>query len=61
MGFTCYHVSCARDASLGAHTLIVSNAAGGVNPAIVRVTSLLIRDQPPLPGLAGAEIPRWAR
>jgi len=39
---------------LGAHTLIVSNAAGGVNPAYRPGDFMLIRDHIYLPGLAGA-------
>ncbi len=38
---------------LGAHTLIVSNAAGGVNPAYHPGDFMLIRDHIFLPGLAG--------
>jgi purine-nucleoside phosphorylase len=39
---------------LGAQTLIVSNAAGGVNPAYRPGDFMLIRDHIFLPGLAGA-------
>ncbi|MBV9231619.1 MAG: purine-nucleoside phosphorylase [Chloroflexi bacterium] len=39
---------------LGAHTLIVSNAAGGVNPAYSPGDFMLIRDHIYMPGLAGA-------
>jgi purine-nucleoside phosphorylase len=39
---------------LGAHTLIVSNAAGGVNPAYQPGDFMLMRDHIYLPGLAGA-------
>ena len=39
---------------LGARTLIVSNAAGGVNPAYRPSDFMLIRDHLYLPGMAGA-------
>jgi purine-nucleoside phosphorylase len=39
---------------LGAHTLIVSNAAGGVNPTYHPGDLMLLRDHIFLPGLAGA-------
>jgi purine-nucleoside phosphorylase len=39
---------------LGAHTLIVSNAAGGVNPAYSPGDFMLLRDHIFFPGLAGA-------
>ncbi len=39
---------------LGARTLIVSNAAGGVNPAYQPGDFMLMRDHINLPGLAGA-------
>ncbi|HLZ61851.1 MAG TPA: purine-nucleoside phosphorylase [Ktedonosporobacter sp.] len=39
---------------LGAHTMIVSNAAGGVNPTYRPGDFMLIRDHIFLPGLAGA-------
>lgn len=39
---------------LGAHTLIVTNAAGGVNPAYRSGDFMLIRDHINMPGLAGA-------
>lgn len=38
---------------LGAHTLIVSNAAGGINPAYRAGDFMLIRDHINMPGLAG--------
>ncbi len=38
---------------LGAHTLIVSNAAGGVNPAYVPGNFMLLYDHIYLPGMAG--------
>ena len=40
--------------SLGAHTLIVTNAAGGVNAAYRQGDFMLIRDHINMPGLAGA-------
>jgi purine-nucleoside phosphorylase len=39
---------------LGAHTLIVTNAAGGVNPAYCPGDFMLLRDHINMPGLAGA-------
>ena len=39
---------------LGGHTLIVTNAAGGVNPAYRPGDFMLIRDHINMPGLAGA-------
>lgn len=39
---------------LGAHTLIVTNAAGGVNPAYRPGDFMLLRDHINMPGLAGA-------
>jgi len=40
--------------SLGAHTLIVTNAAGGINGAYRQGDFMLIRDHINMPGLAGA-------
>jgi len=40
--------------ALGAHTLIVTNAAGGVNAAYRQGDFMLIRDHINMPGLAGA-------
>ena len=40
--------------SLGAHTLIVTNAAGGINAAYRQGDFMLIRDHINMPGLAGA-------
>jgi purine-nucleoside phosphorylase len=40
--------------SLGAHTLIVTNAAGGVNAAYRQGDFMLMRDHINMPGLAGA-------
>src|SRR5437660_509355 len=40
--------------SLGAHTLIVTNAAGGVNPAYRTGDFMLVRDHINMPGMAGA-------
>ena len=40
--------------SLGAHTLIVTNAAGGINDAYRQGDFMLIRDHINMPGLAGA-------
>src|SRR5947207_8402435 len=40
--------------SLGAHTLIVTNAAGGINGAYRQGDFMLMRDHINMPGLAGA-------
>ena len=40
--------------ALGAHTLIVTNAAGGINAAYRQGDFMLIRDHINMPGLAGA-------